>query len=87
MNNRLASIGLLCMLGHSICMYIIFLRAYFNNFQTIVHCNLFNEAGFEFVFIPITLVLGVYGFHHSMKALGFEFRFKPKNKIVEVETV
>jgi hypothetical protein len=48
------------LLGMGITMYITFLWAYFQGYKTTVLINAFGEAGFEFFFIPLMLVFGMF---------------------------
>lgn len=57
----LCGIGLVCLIANSLVLYISFLWAYFsNNYVFSARINDFGEAHFEFVLLPVTLVLGVY---------------------------
>ena len=60
-------IGLLLCFGHGIIMYLTFLKAYTHNYQTQVMINMYNEADIEFIVIPITLILGLYGVYRYSK--------------------
>jgi len=51
-------IGLALMISNSFVLYAIFLEAYFNDFVAIFEINRFGEAPFEFVFMPINILLG-----------------------------
>lgn len=58
----LCGIGLTCLIANSIVLYISFLWAYFsNNYVFSARINDFGEAHFEFILLPVTLILGAYG--------------------------
>ena len=56
----LSLIGITVLLANSITLYITFLFAYFNNGKIIVYVNNMGEANFEFILIPVTIILGLY---------------------------
>lgn len=53
-------IGITALIMNSIVLYITFLYAYFNNGSIVVYINNVGEASIELIFIPITIVLGLY---------------------------
>lgn len=62
-------LGVSALVGNSLVLYITFLRAYFNNYRILVTCNSFNEAHFEFFFIPFSIFVGfvvLYNFMFKM---------------------
>jgi len=57
----LCGIGLACLIANTIILLITFLWAYFyNDFVFSARINDFGEAHLELIFLPITLVLGLY---------------------------
>ena len=68
----LCGIGLTCLIANSIVLYVSFLWAYFsNNYVFSARINDFGEAHFEFVLLPLTIILGLY-------ATVILFRYLPK---------
>jgi len=69
----LVVIGIGALLGNSIMMYITFLMAYFQGYRAVVLVNEFNEAHFEFFFIPISIIIGIWTlreFAHGKVRIG-----------------
>ena len=64
-----ALIGITCLFANSITLYYTFLKAFFNGHQTLVTINTFNEASFEFLFLPVTLMLGLFGLIRFFKKI------------------
>lgn len=60
-------IGIGSLIGNSIVLYFTFLSAFFNNYKILVTINEYSEAHFEFFFIPITFIIGVWTVHNLMK--------------------
>jgi hypothetical protein len=55
------SIGLGFLIANNIVLYLTFLWAYFfNDYVFSTNINAFGEANFEFVILPISIILGVY---------------------------
>jgi hypothetical protein len=63
-------LGVGCLLSHSVVLYIMFLKAWFNDYRTLINVNVIGEAGVEFVVIPFTIMLGVYGLYGLVRNLG-----------------
>ena len=64
-----AVFGIAGLFAHSVTMYYTFLRAFFHGYRTLVTVNGFNEAWFEFVFIPVTLLWGLWGIIHFFRRI------------------
>ena len=62
-------IGLGLLLSNSFVLYAIFLEAYFNDFVAIFEINRFGEAPFEFVFMPVNMLLGLNAIWFIVKDL------------------
>jgi len=62
-------IGLALMISNSFVLYAIFLEAYFNDFVAIFEINRFGEAPFEFVFMPVNMLLGLNAIWFIVKDL------------------
>ena len=62
-------IGLALMISHSFVLYSIFLEAYFNGFIAVFEINRFGETPFEFVFMPASILLGLYAIKLIVKDL------------------
>jgi len=60
MKKFLISWGIATLIGNSILIYYTFINAFFHNYRTVVLVNVFNEAWFEFFFIPISIIVGVW---------------------------
>lgn len=59
--HAIAYLGLFLCFFANIVMYITFLVAYFDVTKSVVvNVNTLGEANFEFVYIPLTLIMGVY---------------------------
>ena len=57
----LYTIGLGCLISNSLVFYITFLSAYFSDGQAItITVNNFSESTIEFIFIPLSLIIGLY---------------------------
>ena len=70
----LCGIGITCLIANSIVLYISFLWAYFSNdYVFSARINDLGEAHFEFVLLPVTIILGLYAvvnlFRHMPKQL------------------
>ena len=63
----LAVIGIGLLIWNSICLYIIFLIAFFNNGTITIIVNRYGEEIPEFILLPITLILGGYSFIYLIK--------------------
>jgi len=70
--DKYALLGLGCLFANSITLYYVFLKAFFNNNQTLVAINDLNEASFEFFLLPFTLLLGLFGVFRFFKRLKNE---------------
>jgi len=57
--NLLITIGIGTLVGNNIMIYITWLTAWFNGMKTTVLINSYNEATFEFFFIPISVGIGI----------------------------
>ena len=66
-------IGLACLFSNSIILFYNFISAYFNNYQIIFKINDFGEANLELIFLPISIILGLY-------AILTIFKYLPKPK-------
>lgn len=66
-------IGIAGLLGHSLKLYLVYLVAFLSGNEVTVAVNNYGEAGIEFFFFPVTIVLGLIGFYHY-------FRMMPKRK-------
>ena len=64
-----AMVGITCLFANSITLYLTFLMAFFHGNQTLVKNNVYNEAGFEFFLLPITLLFGLFGLVHFYRTL------------------
>jgi hypothetical protein len=53
--------GLGMLFTHSMVMFMTFLRAYFNGGKTLITVNSVGEANIEFILIPVSLIMGLYG--------------------------
>jgi hypothetical protein len=73
----LCMIGLGCLLGHAIVVYITWTIAYFTDHTFSFAINRYGEAMFEFFFIPITIILGIYSIHLVIKYLILQSTTKP----------
>ena len=71
----ICGIGFACLLSNSFILFYTFIAAYFNNNQIVVTINEIGEANFELVFLPISIILGLY-------AILTIFKFVPKPKKV-----
>lgn len=56
----LITIGIGALIGQSITMYITWLHAWFNGMHTRVCINNYGEANFEFIFVPVVTIIGIY---------------------------
>jgi len=70
----LCGIGITCLIANSVVLYISFLWAYFSNdYIFSARINDFGEAHFEFILLPLTIILGLYAavnlFRHMPKKL------------------
>jgi len=66
----LCGIGLTCLLANSLVLYISFLWAYFSNdYVFSARINDFGEAHFEFILLPITIILGLYAIINLFKLM------------------
>ena len=71
LKNLLTIIGLVCLISNSFVLYIVFLWAYFvNDYTFVATINNFGEAHFEFILIPITILLGLYSIFHLTKNIS-----------------
>jgi len=62
--------GLAILLSHAFILYWIFLEAFFNpNYIGILEINRLNEANLEFIFMPISLLLGLYAVKETVNIL------------------
>ena len=62
--------GLAILLSHAFILYWIFLEAFFNpNYIGILEINRYNEANLEFIFMPISILLGIYATKETLKIL------------------
>ena len=69
----ICGIGIACLLSNSIFLFYTFISAYFNNYQIIVRINNYGEANLELIFLPISIILGLY-------AILSIFKYVPKPK-------
>jgi len=60
-------VGLLLGTFYTGLMYYTFLVAYFNNGIAIVDINYYGEANFEFVLVPILILINLYATHYFIK--------------------
>ena len=59
--------GLLALFVHAIVLYIIFLAAYISGGLATVTINAYGEEHIEFICIPLTIILGIYGINTVYK--------------------
>lgn len=64
--------GLAVLLFHSFVLYAIFLEAFANNFIAVFEINVYGEAYPEFIYMPVSLVLGAYAVLKTVKILRRE---------------
>jgi len=79
--NIIISIGIACLISNSVVLFYTFFIAYLNNYQVLVNINNFGEAHFEFIFIPISIVLGIYSI---ISLYGNNFKYKGQSKKAEI---
>ena len=65
----LFTMGLGGLLGISICMYSIFLYAYFNDYKAAITINDFGEANFELILIPFCIGAGIWSIYFLFKKI------------------
>ena len=60
LKNLMIAIGIACLISNSLVLFYTFFIAYLNDYQVLININNFGEAHFEFIFIPISIILGLY---------------------------
>lgn len=65
-------IGYMLSLALVLVMTITFFKAYFNNYQTVVHVNLYGEGLFEFILIPVVLTIIIIGLVKTVYYLRYD---------------
>jgi hypothetical protein len=79
--NIIIVIGIACLISNSFILFYTFFIAYLNNYQVLIHINNFGEAHIEFIFIPISIILGIY----SIVTL-YTLNLKEKSQIEKVKS-
>ena len=58
----ISMLGLFCMLGFSVLLYITFLFAYFQaDGIVVIGVNMYGESHIEFILMPLMIAFGIYG--------------------------
>jgi len=65
-------------MGSSILLYFTFLAGYFNGYEILITVNSCGEANFEFILIPIFLIIGCWT---SLSSLKFFFDKKQRQHL------
>jgi len=70
-------IGLAVMLSNTIVLYLVFLEAFFDpNFIGVLEINRYGEAPIEFIFMPCSLLLGLY----TVRLIGKDLKDRKHEK-------
>ena len=70
--NLMIIIGLAFLLSPAVILYAIFIESFFNDFKAVLEINVYGEAYVEFVFMPITILVGIWAVLQVIKKLKQE---------------